>query len=214
MTMKAMIMAAGRGERMRPLTDSKPKPLLEVRGKPLIVHHLQALANAGFDDVVVNLSWLGGQIREYLGDGRSFGVRIAYSPEPEPLEVAGGIVQALDLLSDRFVVVNGDVFTDYDFARLREADSEAHLVLVDNPAHHPRGDFALEDGLITESDGPRYTYSGIACFRRSFFSGLERGKRALAPMLREAARTGRVSAELYPGEWNDVGTVARLEALG
>ena len=132
--MKAMILAAGRGERMRPLTDRMPKPLLEVRGKPLIVHHLEALERAGFRDLVINLSWLGGQIRERLGDGASFGLRIAYSEEPEALETAGGILQALPLLGERFVVVNGDVFTDYDFARLRAADGLAHLVLVGGPA--------------------------------------------------------------------------------
>ena len=212
--MKAMIMAAGRGERMRPLTDGKPKPLLEVRGKPLIVHHLEALASADFVDVVINLSWLGDQISAYLGDGRGFGLNIEYSPEPEPLEVAGGIVQAIDLLGERFAAVNGDVFTDYDFARLRDASSDAHIVLVENPEHHPRGDFALQDGLISGRDAPRYTYSGIACFDRGFFAGLERGKRALAPMLREAAASRRVTGELYTGEWRDVGTVARLEALG
>jgi MurNAc alpha-1-phosphate uridylyltransferase len=214
MTMKAMVMAAGRGERMRPLTDRRPKPLLEVRGKPLIVHHLQALAAAGFGEVVINLSWLGDQIRRYLGDGRAFGLSIEYSPESEPLEVAGGIVQALEMLGESFAVINGDVFTDYDFSRLLAVDSEAHLVLVANPAHHPQGDFDLNDGLIRGQDGPRYTYSGISCFRREFFAGLERGKRALAPLLRDAAAGGRVTGELYSGEWHDVGTVARLEALG
>lgn len=220
--MKAMIMAAGRGERMRPLTDSRPKPLLEVRGKPLIVHHLEALAGAGFDEIVINLCWLGDQIRDYLGDGRSFGVSIEYSPEPEPLEVAGGVVQAIDLLSERFIVVNGDVFTDFDFAGLRDVDGDmdgdmdgdAHLVLVDNPPQHPEGDFVLEGGNIVEGTGPRFTYSGIACFQRDFFSGLERGKRALAPMLRAAALDGRVTGQHYPGLWNDVGTVERLKALG
>jgi N-acetyl-alpha-D-muramate 1-phosphate uridylyltransferase len=212
--MKAMIMAAGRGERMRPLTDSRPKPLLEVRGKPLIVHHLEALASAGFDEIVINLSWLGEQIRGYLGNGSSFDVTIEYSEEPEPLEVAGGIVQAIDLLGERFAVVNGDVFTDFDFARLRDADGQAHLVLVDNPGHHPAGDFFLEGGKISEREGPRYTYSGIACFRREFFTGLERGKRSLAPLLRAAAIDGRVTAEHYGGLWSDVGTVERLQALG
>ena len=212
--MRAMVMAAGRGERMRPLTDSKPKPLLEARGKPLIAHHLESLAAAGFGEVVINLSWLGEQIREYLGDGRSFGLSIEYSPEPEPLEVAGGIVQAIDLLSERFVVVNADVYTDYDFARLRAVESDAHIVLVANPEQHPLGDFVLEDGLISNADSPRHTYSGIGCFRRDFFTGLERGKRALAPMLREAAEQGRVTGEFYSGQWHDIGTVARLEALG
>ena len=212
--MKAMIMAAGRGERLRPLTDVTPKPLLKVRGKPLIVHHLEALATADLNEIVINLSWLGEQIRDQLGDGGAFGVTIEYSQEPEPLEVAGGVVQALDLLGDRFVVVNGDVLTDFDFARLRAADSEAHLVLVPNPSHHPLGDFTFEHGWITGRDGSRHTYSGIACFRRSFFAECARGRRALAPMLDAAAVDGKVTGELHCGLWQDAGTPARLQALG
>ena len=211
--MKAMVLAAGRGERMRPLTDRQPKPLLEVHGKPLIVHHVEALARAGFAQIVVNLSWLGEQIRARLGDGGEFGVSIAYSEEPEALETAGGIVQALPLLGERFAVVNADVFTDYDFARLRETDSIAHLVLVANPAHNHGGDFALADGVVGNDGDPLYTFSGIACYQRQFFEGLEPGKRALAPLLREAAERGEVSGELFAGNWSDIGTPERLEEL-
>lgn len=211
--MKAMILAAGRGERMRPLTDRQPKPLLEVRGKPLIVHHVEALARAGFDRIVVNLSWLGDQIRARLGDGGEFGVNIAYSEEPEALETAGGIVQALPLLGERFVVVNADVFTDYDFARLRGGDAVAHLVLVENPVHNHGGDFALADGIVDNDGDALYTFSGIACYRSRFFEGLEPGKRALAPLLRAAAARGEISGELFSGEWSDIGTPERLDEL-
>jgi len=211
--MKAMILAAGRGERMRPLTDRVPKPLLPVAGKPLIVHHLEALSRAGFDEVVVNLSWLGEQIRELLGDGGDFGMAIDYSEEPEALETAGGIRQALPLLGEQFVVVNADIYTDYDFARLRHVDAVAHLVLVPNPAHNEGGDFALAGSLVSNQGGPRYTFGGIACYRREFFAGLEPGKRPLAPLLREAADLQRVSGELFDGNWSDIGTPQRLEVI-
>ena len=211
--MKAMILAAGRGERMRPLTDRVPKPLLPVADKPLIVHHLEALARAGFGEVVINLSWLGEQIRELLGDGGDFGLQIDYSEEPEALETAGGIRQALALLGEQFVVVNADIYTDYDFARLRGIDTAAHLVLVPNPDHNDRGDFALAGSRVSNDGEPRYTFSGIACYRREFFAGLEAGKRALAPMLREAADAGSVSGELFTGNWTDIGTPERLQAI-
>ena len=211
--MKAMILAAGRGERLRPLTDTTPKPLLEVRGKPLIVHHLEALARAGFSEIVVNLSWLGEQIRDRLGAGEAFGVRIAYSEEATALETAGGILQALPLLGERFVVVNGDVFTDYNFARLREANSAAHLVLVDNPGHNPGGDFSLDGGTVVNHGEPMHTFSGIAQYQRSFFAGLEPGKQALAPLLRAASDRGQVSGELFHGAWTDIGTAERLALL-
>ena len=146
--MKAMILAAGRGERLRPLTDVTPKPLLEVQAKPLIVHHLEALSTAGFTEVVVNLSWHGNQIRDLLGNGAGFNLSIEYSEEPEALETAGGIQQALPLLGERFIVVNADIFTDYDFTRLLHLDSIAHLVLVENPQHHARGDFTLNESTI------------------------------------------------------------------
>ncbi|HKJ50434.1 MAG TPA: nucleotidyltransferase family protein [Gammaproteobacteria bacterium] len=211
--MKAMILAAGRGERMRPLTDRVPKPLLPVAGKPLIVHHLEALSRAGFGEVVINLSWLGEQIRDLLGDGGGFGLSIAYSEEPEALDTAGGILQALPRLGERFVVVNADIYTDYDFTRLRRADSPAHLVLVENPVHHPEGDFSLEGSKVGNLDSPRYTFSGIAQYRREFFAGLAAGKLALAPLLRKAAGQGRVSGELFAGDWTDIGTPERLDTL-
>ena len=211
--MKAMILAAGRGKRLRPLTDSVPKPLLEVAGKPLIVYHVERLKSAGFTEFVVNLSWLGEQIRERLGDGSVFGVRIEYSHEPEALETAGGIVQALPLLGDRFVVVNADIYTDYDFARLREVDSDAHIVLVPNPEQHPTGDFTLTDSTVGKAGRPTYTFSGISFYRAGFFAGLEPGKRALAPLLFAAADEGRLSGELHQGSWNDIGTAERLAAL-
>lgn len=211
--MKAMILAAGRGERMRPLTDRVPKPLLPVAGKPLIVHHLEALSRAGFTEVVVNLSWLGEQIRALLGDGEDFGLSIRYSEEPEALETAGGILRALPLLGERFIVVNADIFTDYDFARLRNGDSIAHLVLVPNPAHRAGGDFALAESRVSNDGEPRYTFSGIAQYRQAFFAGLEAGKLALAPLLRAAADRGQVSGELFEGEWTDIGTPERLRSL-
>jgi len=211
--MKAMILAAGRGERLRPLTDNTPKPLLEVHGKPLIVYHLEALADAGFTDVVINLSWLGEQIRSRLGNGADFGVSIEYSEETQALETAGGIQQALPLLSERFIVVNADVFTDYDYTALRAAESPAHLVLVDNPQHNDRGDFSLEQARVGNSGSPLHTFSGIAQYHRSFFAGLRPGKQALAPLLRKAADDGLVSGELFQGVWIDIGTVERLAQL-
>ena len=216
--MKAMILAAGRGERLRPLTDGTPKPLLQVRGKPLIEYHLEALARAGFDEIVINLSWLGEQISAHLGDGAGFGLRIAYSEEATALETAGGILQALPLLGERFVVVNGDVFTDYDFSRLRASDilaqdSLAHLVLVENPAHNRGGDFNLDGAAVGNDAEPRHTFSGIAQYHRRFFEGLEPGKQALAPLLRRACDRGQVSGELFAGEWIDIGTAERLAQL-
>lgn len=214
----AMILAAGRGERMRPLTDAMPKPLLEVSGRPLIVHHLERLAAAGIVSVVVNLSWLGAAIRERLGDGGAFGVSIRYIDEgPEPLETAGGIVNALALLGDApFLVVNGDVWTDYPFERLALPPGRlAHLVLVPNPAHNPDGDFELgADGEVGCIGGaPTATFSGIGIYSPALFAGFEAGKRPLAPILREAAARGEVSGELWEGEWDDVGTPERLDEL-
>jgi MurNAc alpha-1-phosphate uridylyltransferase len=211
--MKAMILAAGRGERLRPLTDVTPKPLLEVRAKPLIVHHLEALATAGFNEVVVNLSWQGNQIRELLGNGAAFNLSIEYSEEPEALETAGGIQQALPLLGERFIVVNADIFTDYDFTRLMRIDSIAHLVLVENPQHHAGGDFTLSESTIGIEGSPRYTFSGISHYHRSFFSGLAPGKQALAPLLFAAAEKQQVTGELFRGDWTDIGTLERLDAL-
>ena len=208
-----MILAAGRGERMRPLTDTVPKPLLEVQGRPLIVHHLEALSRAGFSGIVVNLSWLGSQIRDFLGDGSDFNLEIEYSDEPEALETAGGILQALPLLGERFITINADIFTDYDFARLQQSDSIAHLVLVENPQHNPDGDFSLADSMLGYDASQRYTFSGIAKFHSSFFKQLTPGKHALAPLLHVAASQQQVTAELFRGSWTDIGTVERLQVL-
>lgn len=210
---KAMILAAGRGERMRPLTDSVPKPLLEIKGKPLIGYHLEALARAGFNEVVINLSWLGQLIRERLGDGTDYGLSIRYSEEPELLDTAGGIIQALPFLGERFIVVNADIHTDYDFARLKQIDRAAHLVLVENPQHKDVGDFGLHDGVVSNDGDPLYTVSGISQYRRSFFDGLPAGRRSLVPLWRAAADGHRLSGELYRGDWTDVGTAERLQAL-
>jgi N-acetyl-alpha-D-muramate 1-phosphate uridylyltransferase len=208
-----MILAAGRGERMRPLTDHCPKPLLEVNHKALIVYHLEALQRAGIQRVVINISWLAEQIRQALGDGSAYGVAIEYSYETEALETAGGIVQALDKLDDEFIVVNADVYTDFDFSRLLKTDAEAHLVLVPNPQHNAGGDFAIQQGYLSNLEHSRYTFAGIAAYRKSFFMGLTQGKSALAPLLREAADQRRIGAELYDGQWSDVGTVERLQQL-
>lgn len=211
--MKAMILAAGRGERMRPLTDSTPKPLLELRGKPLIRYHVDALVAAGYTRLLINLSWHGELIRALLGDGEAFGATIEYSEEPEALETAGGIRQALDRLGPRFVVVNGDIHTDYDFSRLRAARDPAHLVLVPNPPHNLDGDFGLDGDRVVNRGMPTYTFSGIGVYAREFFAGLAPGKRPLAPLLRAAAERGAVGGEIYRGEWHDIGTPERLAAL-
>lgn len=198
---------------MRPLTDHCPKPLLEVNSKPLIVHHLEALRKAGIEHVVINVSWLADQIRQAVGDGSQFGLRIDFSNEIEALETAGGIVQALPVLDDEFIVVNADIYTDFDFARLLSFQSEAHLVLVQNPEHNPAGDFAINQGFLSNSTQARLTFSGIAAYRKSFFAGLRPGKRALAPLLRQGAEQQRICAVMYSGIWSDVGTPERLQAL-
>jgi N-acetyl-alpha-D-muramate 1-phosphate uridylyltransferase len=212
----AMILAAGRGERLRPLTDSTPKPLLRVRGQPLIERHVMALARAGISRLVINLSWLGGQIRGYLGDGERYGVTIVYSDEqPHALETAGGIIRALEHLEPGpFAVVNGDVFTDFPFESLAlSADRDAHLVLVPNPPQHPRGDFGLEQGSAVPDAASQYTFSGIAVYRREFFAGCSDGVRPLKPLLLRSMAAQRCSAQLYMGLWEDVGTLERLKAL-
>lgn len=215
--MKAMLMAAGRGERMRPLTDACPKPLLEVAGKPLIAWHLERLAQAGVRDVVINLSWLGDMIAAALGDGSRFGVRIAYSREPYPaLEVGGGVHQALPLLGDDpFLLVNGDVFTDIDFTALRLApDDLAQLVLVPNPPQHQQGDFWLgPDGRVQPQGGERLTYSGVALLRPQFFAGASPGRFPLLPWLQRAREAGRLGGQRHDGLWLDVGTPERLAQL-
>jgi MurNAc alpha-1-phosphate uridylyltransferase len=211
--MKAMILAAGRGERLRPLTDVTPKPLLEVKAKPLIVHHLEALSRAGFTEIVINLSWLGNQIRDLLGNGADFNLSIEYSEEPEALETAGGIQLALPLLGERFIVVNADIYTDYDFIRLLQVDSIAHLVLVENPQHHPRGDFTLNESTLGIEGSPRYTFSGISQYHCDFFKGLAPGEQKLAPLLFAATQKLQVTGELFHGIWADIGTLERLDAL-
>jgi MurNAc alpha-1-phosphate uridylyltransferase len=209
----AMILAAGRGERMRPLTDGCPKPLLPIRGQPMIEYHLNALHKAGVGLVVINISWLAEQIRETLGDGSRFGLQIEYSVEPEALETAGGIIQALPLLGDDFIVINGDIFTDYDFMCLTNASLSNHLVLVPNPPHNPNGDFSIEQGLLKNPFEQTYTFAGIARYRKDFFQGMDPGRRTLAPLLRMAADEGSIGAEVYHGAWQDVGTAERLKAL-
>ncbi len=211
-----MVLAAGRGQRLRPLTDHTPKPLLVVRGKPLIAWHLEALAHAGVREAVINLSWLGAQLRAALGGGERYGLRIHYSEEPaDALEVGGGIFNALPLLGDApFFVVNGDTFTDLDFSRLVIApEALAHLVLVPNPSHHPQGDFALRDGTVEATGEPRLTYSGIGVFRPGLFAQCSPGRFPLLPLLRSAIAARRLSGERYDGVWTDVGTAERLAAL-
>jgi N-acetyl-alpha-D-muramate 1-phosphate uridylyltransferase len=213
---KAMILAAGRGERMRPATDHTPKPLLEVRGKPLIQYHVERLAHAGILEIVINLAWLGSMIRDYLGDGSRFGVRIDYSEEkPRALETAGGIFRALPHLGPAaFLVLNADVFTDYPLAQAALAPSrDAHLVLVPNPPQHPLGDFGLEHGLAVPSASLQYTFSGIAVYRPALFAHCLDGAFPLKPLLLRSMAARRCSAEFYDGLWEDVGTVDRLRAL-
>ena len=220
--MKAMILAAGRGERMRPLTDTCPKPLLEAGGKPLIVWHIERLAAAGIVNLVINHAYLGRMIEDALGDGARFGVRILYSPEGSALETAGGIARALPLLGDApFLVVNGDVFCDADFAGLRRAAEElnpvrcAHLLLVPNPAHNPDGDFGLTpDGQVREDEGERLTFSGLGAYHPALFTGVSPDAPAkLAPLLRAAMTRNRVTGARLFGRWVDVGTPERLREL-
>jgi N-acetyl-alpha-D-muramate 1-phosphate uridylyltransferase len=212
----AMILAAGRGERLRPMTDTTPKPLLKVKGQPLIERHVTGLARAGIERVVINLAWLGSQIREYLGDGARYGVDIVYSEEqPRALETAGGIFRALPhLLPGPFVVVNGDIYTDFPFGTLLLAsERNAHLVLVPNPVQHPRGDFGLDQGLALPEAASRHTFSGIAVYACGFFAGCRDGAYPLKPLLLRSMAAKSCSAELYTGLWQDVGTPERLQAL-
>jgi len=223
-----MILAAGRGERLRPLTDATPKPLLRVRGQPLIERHVIGLAQAGVRRIVINLAWLGSQIREYLGDGARYGVNIIYSEErPHALETAGGIFRALPHLEPGpFATVNGDIYTDFPFETLEIAvGRDAHLVLVRNPPQHPLGDFGMADGLaVAPARAPatapasapspnQYTFSGIAMYRSQFFAGCSDGAFPLKPLLLKSMNAQRCSAQLYAGSWEDVGTPERLRAL-
>jgi N-acetyl-alpha-D-muramate 1-phosphate uridylyltransferase len=216
--MKAMILAAGRGERMKPLSDSVPKCMLEVRGKPLIAWIIEALARAGVRGIVINHAHLGHMIEAALGDGRRFGVAIRYSPEAEALETAGGIAKALPLLGDApFLAVNSDIFCDFDFPGLvkRTLGAKlAHLVLVPNPPHHPQGDFSLRGSQVGDKEEPKCTFSGIGLYRPDLFAGVNPGSKGqLAPLLRAAMARGLVSGELHLGEWHDVGTPQRLAEL-
>jgi N-acetyl-alpha-D-muramate 1-phosphate uridylyltransferase len=226
--MKALILAAGLGERMRPLTNTTPKPLLIAGGKPLILWHLEKLAAIGVSDVVVNTSWLADQFPQQLGDGSRWGLRLHYSYEgATPLETGGGMCNALTLLGDgAFLALNGDIWTDYDFGRLpREPRGDAHLVLVDNPPQHPHGDFALHDGLVASEGEPRLTFAGIGLYRPALFDGWRDiignapgvdelpPRFKLAPLLRAAMARGAVTGEHHRGRWTDVGTPARLARL-
>ncbi len=213
--MKAMILAAGRGERMRPLTDLLPKPLLAVGGKPLIVHHIEKLKSAGVTELVINHAWLGHKLVEVLGDGSALGVTIHWSAEESALETAGGIVQALPLLgAEPFLVINGDTWLDLDYHTLVSqplGDDLAHLWLVPNPPQHPSGDFALQGGRVI--DTPAFTFSGVGLYDPAAFASLAGGARKLAPLLRDWMAQGRVGGSLLAGEWRDIGTVDRLREL-
>ena len=216
--MKAMILAAGRGERMRPLTDHTPKPLLKVGGKPLIVWHLERLAKAGFKEIVINHAHLGEQLEQALGDGSQWSLHIQYSPEKIALETAGGIANALPLLgAEPFLVVNGDTFTEIDFGVLTHAlqtNHHAHLVLVNNPPQHPNGDFAIEADRLKNTGEKMLTFSGVGVYHPDLFANVTRGEPAkLAPLLRQAIAEDQATAEYYQGVWHDIGTPERLNLL-
>jgi len=214
--MKAMILAAGRGERMRPLTDHTPKPLLPVLNRPLIEYHIERLTKAGYHDIVINTHHLGKKIRTNLGNGEKFGIKIHYSDEqPEALETGGGIFQALPYLgNDIFLVINGDIWCDHSLSPPKmDVTDLAHLVLVNNPDHNLSGDFALQNNKISNNGDHCFTFSGIGWYRAAFFSDCSAGRFPLAPMLIQAANEGQVSGELYSGQWMDIGTPQRLKEL-
>ena len=214
--MRAMILAAGRGERLRPLTDRIPKPLVDLGGKPLLQHHVEALAAAGFREIVINQGHLGDQLPAALGDGSRWGVRLHWSDEqPEALETGGGVHRALPLLgAGPFLVVNGDVWTDYPLGRLRAVKCDwAHLVMVPNPAHNPAGDFSLQGGRIRESGPNRLTFSGIGIYRAELFDGCRPGRFSLVPLLWRAMSAGRVTGQRHAGTWIDVGDQDRLQQV-
>jgi len=217
--MRAMILAAGRGERMRPLTDNTPKPLLKIGDKRLIEYHIEALRDAGVRDIVINVAYLGEKIIQTIGDGSAYGVAIHYSRESEALETGGGIFQALPLLcgergDEPFLVVNGDVWTDISFTSLvNKVVRSVHLVMVDNPEHNLSGDFCLQDGLVYSDGEPKLTFSGIGVYHPSLFENCTAGRFPLAPLLREAMLAGTVSGEHYQGIWNDIGTPERLAEI-
>lgn len=220
--MKAMILAAGRGERLRPLTDATPKPMLPIDGKPLLEHHINRLAASGITEIIINTCWLGEQIEEYFYDnGRRFGVTISWSREAEALETGGGITQALPLLSDEpFLLINGDVWSDFPLAQLCQTDLsaglDARLVLVSNPGHHPRGDFSVDGDLVSYKGAQRFTFSGISLFRPALFTAHQSNSGQCFPLrdvLRPAILSGRIAASIYTGSWCDVGTVERYQQL-
>ena len=216
--MKAMILAAGRGERLRPLTEQLPKPLVEAGGKPLIGWHLEGLAAAGWREAVINVSHLAERIVAHVGDGARYGMRVAWSREAEPLETAGGIAKALPLLGNApFLLVNSDIYCEYDFSRVKSISLKAnlaHLVLVPNPAHHADGDFTLDGETVGNGAAPRYTYAGVAVMSPAIVAGVRAGDKApLGPLLRQAAGERRLSGELFRGVWTDVGTIERLAEL-
>lgn len=211
-----MILAAGRGERLRPLTDKMPKPLVKVAGKSLIEYHLHNLANAGFTEIVINTAWHAEKIHLQLGNGDKYGVTIQYSNEDKALETAGGIIHALPLLGpEPFLVVNGDIWCDFDFSSLSKTitNTQAHLVLVNNPNHNKKGDFALQGSLIKNTGELMYTYSGIGIFSVDFFTEQQAGIKPLAPIIRSKSENNLVSGEIYHGLWTDAGTLERLQAL-
>ncbi|WP_417223891.1 N-acetylmuramate alpha-1-phosphate uridylyltransferase MurU [Amphritea sp.] len=216
--MRAMILAAGLGTRMRPLTLTTPKPLLPVAGKPLIEYHIERLVAAGVTEIVINHAWLGEQLEAFVGDGRRWGAKVHWSPESELLETGGGIFRALPCLSDMgepFLLVNGDVFTNYPFASLLShsfgSDDLAHLVMTENPAHNPAGDFQLRQGRIVEQGDEKTTFSGISLLSPQLFKGCQLGKFPLAPLLRGAMQSHRVTGEFFSGYWRDIGTPERLQ---
>jgi MurNAc alpha-1-phosphate uridylyltransferase len=218
--MKAMILAAGRGDRLRPLTDETPKPLIKVAGTSLIEYHLNNLSHAGFKDVIINTAWLAEKIHHQLGDGSNYDVSIQYSDEGKALETAGGIIKALPLLGEGpFLVINGDIYCDLDLTTLSDLPAlihdqiQAHLVLVDNPEHNQKGDFSLQNGLIKNTGEAMYTFSGIGIYSAAFFAGQNNGVLSLAPIIRNKCESGLVSGQYYNGEWTDIGNIERLQQL-
>ena len=214
--MKAMILAAGRGERLRPLTDETPKPLIKVAGKSLIEYHLTNLAKAGYKEIIINTAWLAEKIHQQLGNGDNYGLSITYSDEGEALETAGGIINALPLLGNEpFLVVNGDIWCDFDFSTLTELRTpmQAHLILVNNPEHNLKGDFALDNGSIKNTGNTMYTYSGIGIYSADFFAGQQTGSLPLAPILRRKNDANLISGQIHDGLWTDMGTLERMQEL-
>ena len=215
-TVKAFILAAGRGERMRPLTDNIPKPLLKTGGKTLIEHRLLALKKAGISECIINVAYLGEQIQQLLGTGEQWGMNIKYSDEgSHALESGGGIINALALIgNDPFIVVNADIWTDFDFCTLPKAPPKlAQLILVDNPEHNPKGDFTLKNGTVSADGDNMLTYSGIAVFRPELFKHFPPGSQPLRPILISAMQSNNINGQHFEGIWRDIGTPKRLQDL-